>query len=675
LYYLQRFKEKDFLIQLKESTAFLYRRSIIGIFLTLFTITAFTFFIASDVSYSDKINFWIAVLFVQCIRLIDVGYWFVYQKEKKYQTLLAFFRFASGLVVSAGIWSLYIVLLYDQFDVTTFAIAVIICCGMNTGAIAAVSSSRTLCIAYSSVVMLPICIVAISDTNADMFILGCVGIFYWLTMLLLAHKNSLTVLETLTLKHSNARLVEDIKADRDEIVRINNQLRRSNEALDHANASLEIEVTKRTEDIHRLSNRDPLTSLMNRKGFMRLLNKQISSAQQLNNRFALLFIDLDGFKQVNDSLGHQVGDGVLEEIGRRLARYSDADNLGRWGGDEFVMLLPYANNDTAIAVAHATKSSIALPMEVMSYQISLDATIGISLFPDHSEDAQGLVQLADLTMYDLKKHKPGSFAVFNEKLYTKLQKDLLYRDGLRNAIEQNELSLVYQPIVRSRDNSVWGFEALLRWSFKGETVSPVDFIPLAEKIGLIIDIGTWVLHRACIDASQWVSNEHTVSVNVSVIQVMDDGFIGVLDNVIASSGIDPKRLHLEITESVFADNKEKVRAQIGAIKQRKIQISIDDFGTGYSSLSQLQSLQFDHIKIDRSFVQNLEEGSETIIRATLLMAKEFSCITVAEGIESQSHVDRLNSVGVDLFQGYYFSKPMLNNAIPIWLSKHEKQQK
>lgn len=672
MYYLQRFKEKEPLIQLREATNFLYRRSVVGIFLTFFVTTIFTFFIAKDVSYSAKINFWIAILLTQCIRLLDVGFWFVYQRKEEYEPLLAFSRFAIGLLLSACIWSMYVVLLYDQFSVTTFAIAVIICCGMNTGAIAAVSSNRNLCVVYSSFIMLPISIAAINDERSDIFILGCVGVFYWLMILLIAHKNSLIVLETLRLKHSNANLVDEIKAEKDEIVRINQQLSRSNEALDHANASLELEVNKRTEDIHRLSNRDPLTSLMNRKGFMRLLNKQISSAQQLNNRFALLFIDLDGFKQVNDSLGHQVGDGVLEEIGRRLARYSDADNLGRWGGDEFVMLLPYANSDTAIAVAHATRSSIASPMEVMSYQISLDATIGISLFPEHSKDAQGLVQLADLTMYDLKKNKPGSFAVFNEKLYIKLQKDLLYRDGLRNAIEANELSLKYQPIVRSGDESIWGFEALLRWSFKEQTVSPVDFIPLAEKIGLIIDIGTWVLHRACIDASQWTSVEHTVSVNVSVIQVMDDGFISTLDKVIASSGINPKRLHLEITESVFADNKEKVRAQIQAIKHRQIQISIDDFGTGYSSLSQLQSLQFDHIKIDRSFVQNLEEGSETIIRATLLMAKEFSCITVAEGIETKAHADKLNSMGVDLFQGFYFSKPMPNNAIPAWLSKHEK---
>ncbi len=544
---------------------------------------------------------------------------------------------------------------------------------MASAAISSLSSSKKLCMIYSTIVIFPLSMIALTGEHTEIAILGALGFWYWLVMLFIAHKNSDIFVNTMRLKHSNSQLVEELQAEKEEISKINDELNRSNEALDHANASLELEVSKRTTDIHRLSNRDPLTNLMNRKGFLRLINKQIHASQQMNNRFALLFIDLDGFKQINDSLGHQIGDGVLAEIAERLTRYSDIQNLGRWGGDEFVMLVPYANTDTAIAVAHATRSSIALPMEVMSNQVSLNATIGIALFPDHATDAQELIQLADLTMYDQKKNKPGSSGVFSEALYTKLQRDITYRDGLRNAIVNNELTLAYQPLVHADDLSVWGFEALLRWTFNGKPVYPDNFIPLAEKTGLIIDIGMWVLHRACIDAEQWASKTHTVSVNVSVIQLMDDGFVSTLDNVIQSSGIDPSRLHLEITESVFADNKKKIRAQIEAIKLRKVQISIDDFGTGFSSLSQLQSLSFDHIKIDRAFVQGLEEGSDTIIRATLLIAREFDCVTVAEGIESLADANKLKSMGVNLLQGYYFSKPMPNSLLSEWLEKHQEK--
>ena len=664
------YTDQDSANHLRELTNLLYQSAGVTILLSFLAISALTFLISTEITDSIKFNLWAAMVGVLSVRAFDLVYWFVNLRGTDFEPKPTFIRYCAGIVISGVLWATFFITMFNQFNVLSMSSSMIVACAMSSGAAAVFAPSRRLCFTYITLLIVPFALLALQDERLHFVVLGGLGLCYWLAITSISLRSNTLVTDALSLKYSNAALLDEVKEERDEISRINDELRRSNEALDHANASLEMEVSKRTDDIHRLSSRDPLTGLMNRKGFMRLINRQLATSQRMNNSFALLFIDLDGFKQVNDSLGHQVGDGVLETVAERLARYSDKDNLGRWGGDEFVMLLPYANDDTAMAVAHATRSSISLPIEVESYQISLDATIGISLYPDHSTDAQGLIQLADLTMYEQKKIKPGSFALFNQSIYTQLQEELTLRDGLRNAIDENQFSLAYQPIVRSDTSDVWGFEALLRWTFNDKPVSPAVFIPLAEKSGLITDIGRWVLHRACIDAAQWATDEHAISVNVSVIQLMDDGFISTLDKVLSSSGLAPERLHIEITESVFADNKKKVQAQIEAIKQRKIQISIDDFGTGFSSLSQLQSLSFDHIKIDRAFVQNLEEGSDTIIRATLLIAKEFNCLTIAEGIETQEHVERLTSMGVDCLQGYLFAKPMPNSALPEWLEKH-----
>jgi len=660
---------------LRQMIELLYQSAGTAIVLTFVAVTVVTFLISTEVTNTFKYDLWAAMVVTLAIRSFDLVYWSLNVRDTEFDPKLTYYRFAFGVVLTAAVWSSFVVLLYDDFDILSLSACMIVTCAMTTGASSILAPSRKLSIAYCSILLLPFCIIALQDSRMHYFSLGAIGIAYWFALISLASKSNKFVKETILLKNENKQLRHLAKKAEEEANSIKEDLQRSNEALDHANASLEIEVNKRTDDIHRLSNRDPLTGLMNRNGFMRLLNKQITASKRMNNRFAILFIDLDGFKQVNDSLGHQIGDKVLEEVARRLARYSEEDNLARWGGDEFVMLLPYANEDTAMAVANATRSSIALPIDVESYNISLDATIGISLFPDHASDAQGMIQLADLTMYEQKKRKPGSFAVYNQSYYDALQEELMLRDGLRNAITNNEFSLCYQPIIEADGKALWSVEALLRWNFNGKPVSPAVFIPLAEKSGLINDIGSWVLHRACIDAAQWQFTQASVSVNVSVIQLMDDGFISTLDKVLLSSGLPPERLHIEITESVFADNQKKVLAQINAVKQRNIQISIDDFGTGFSSLSQLQSLSFDHIKIDRAFVQNLEEGSDTIIRATVFIAKEFRSKTVAEGIETHAHAERLKSMGVDCLQGYLFAKPMANGKLSDWYTQFSKSAK
>ena len=616
---------------------------------------------------ATKKTIWACMCVVLVLRFIDAIYWQLKQRGTEYDPRLASIRFSTGATITTIIWSSYSFLLFDYMSTIELACTMVILSAMAGGAATILAPSRLLVIIYCTGLLLPMSLFAILMGTANFALLGYLGIGFWLAMLSTSLKSNTFFRQAVILKATNADLLSQMAQERSEIARINEELLASNNKLDNANATLEEEVLKRTDDIHRLSNRDPLTSLMNRSGFLRHLQNMLKKAQQLDNKLAVLFIDLDGFKQVNDSLGHQVGDRVLEEVSKRLTRFCEADHLARWGGDEFVLLLPYATENTAVAVAQAARSGITIPISVDENTINLDATIGVALYPQHSSDANELIQEADLTMYEQKRKARGSVGVFSEELYVTLREEQSLRDGLRYAIEKNQLTLHYQPILYAGEKRMWAVEALLRWSFDGINIPPDKFIPLAERTGLIHEIGTWVLHRACIDASQWHFPEPVaVSVNVSVIQLMDDGFIRGLDRVLDSTGLAPERLHLEITESVFAEDTAQVLKQVNAIKARGVQISIDDFGTGFSSLGQLHSLQFDHIKIDRAFVQKLEEGSDTIIRATLMIAREFDCRTVAEGIETAEDADRLRAMGVDCLQGYYYARPMPVRDLIDW---------
>lgn len=650
----------------RDAVDLLYSNALNGLLVTIISLSALVFGFNNTFGHDLKVSIWLVMVGVLVLRLGDTFYWRIRLKDVEYNPNQAYLRFIIGTVLTTIIWGIYTTQLYDDMSVMELATTMVVVSAMAGGAATVLAPSRLVSVYYCSAMILPLSLLAILDERPDFEVIGYLGLLFWVAMLMASIKAYEFVASAIAIKHKNDQLVALMREERNETTRVNAELRESNLKLDQANATLEEEVTRRTDAIHRLSNRDPLTSLMNRAGFTRHLNNMLKMSAQGHHSLAVLFIDLDGFKQVNDGLGHQVGDIVLAEIANRLTRFCESDHLARWGGDEFVIVLPYANRDTAIAVAQAARSSITNPIVAMENQISLDATIGIALYPDHGSKALDLVQQADLTMYEQKRAQRGTVGVYSQEIFEKLKQEQELREGLKNAIENKEFYLVYQPIVNAKDGSLWAVEALIRWQFQGQLVGPDTFIPLAEKAGLINEIGTWVLHRACIDAAQWPLDDVGVSVNVSVPQLMDEGFIKVIDNVLTTSGLSPERLHLEITESIFADDKAQLNKQINALKERHIKIAIDDFGTGFSSLSQLQLLSFDHIKIDRVFVQNLEEGSDTIIRATLLMAQEFGCQTVAEGIETQAHADRLSSMGVTCLQGYFYSKPLEIEGLVNW---------
>ena len=642
----------------------------VGLIMTIIAFSGLVFGFINEKQHI-KTSLWAGMCVVVIFRFIDAIYWNTQLKGTEYSPRPVQTRFAFGICITGLIWATYAVLLYDSMSLVEMASSMAVFATMASGAASMLAPSRWLVYVYCTLMLVPLSLCAIIDTSNNVLILGVLGLVFWIGIFASSSRYHQFFLDTVTVRAHNNELVEQMRNERQETAKINTILRKTNAQLDDANASLEQQIEQRTADIVRISNRDPLTNLLNRNGFLKHLHNLLDSTKALNNNLALLFIDLDGFKQVNDSLGHKVGDIVLAEIAHRLSQYSEKAHLARWGGDEFVAVIPYATVHTAIAVAHAMRSGVTIPIVALDNQITLDATIGIAIYPDHGTDAMELIQHADLTMYDQKRKQRGTIGVFSESLHDKIKTEQHLCEKLRHAIDNGEFSVYYQPIISAEDQQISSVEALLRWNCEGKSIPPSHFIPLAERTGLMPEIGTWVLHRACIDASQWPFDKPiSLSVNVSISQLQDDNFVKTLDNVLATSAIAPSHLSLEITESVFANNEEMVARQIKAIKQRGVKISIDDFGTGFSSLSRLQSMPCDFIKIDRSFVQNTSEGSDTIMRATMLIAREFGCKTIAEGIETLEQMHHIKHLGGDYFQGFYYSKPMPTNDFITWYNEN-----
>jgi diguanylate cyclase (GGDEF)-like protein len=650
----------------REVVELLYANLFTGLVMTILSISAITFGFANPEIASYKFSLWAGMIFLTLLRTFDGAYWYLRLRNSNYPPRWPLMRFVLGSTLSGLVWAFFCVSLYESMSLIELSTTMVIVAAMAGGAATTLASHLPLVLLYTTLVLLPLSVRALFDSDEQFILLGGLGTMFWVAMCSAAVKANDFTKQAIAIKHENEELVTLMRQERNEVRRVNQALLDSNQKLDHANSNLESEVNRRTKELQDISNRDPLTNLMNRIGFMQNFNAILERATNGKTSMAVLFIDLDGFKQINDSLGHQAGDVVLSKVAGKLSEYCEANCIGRWGGDEFIIILPHADGDTAVAIALAIKSSLTTLNPIANSPLSLDATIGIALYPVHGDSASTLVQLADLTMYHYKRTSPGLVGIYTEALYDKMHHEQQLREGLRQAIEKKQLQVVYQPIIDATSNRLWAIEALLRWQFNGVWISPDEFIPLAEKSGAIHDIGTWVLHRACIDAAQWDDQTFGVSVNVSVLQLVSEDFIACVDRALASSGLAPQRLHLEVTESIFADDMAVLTTNISALKARRVKVAIDDFGTGFSSLNLLQSLDFDLLKIDRAFVQQMTLSSDAIVKATVLMAKALGCKTVAEGVETEEQASLLRLLGVDCLQGYLFARPLEKKALQEW---------
>jgi len=403
----------------------------------------------------------------------------------------------------------------------------------------------------------------------------------------------------------------------------------------------------------------------------------LTKAAQAGDAVAVLFVDLDKFKEVNDLKGHLTGDGILQAVAGRLADHTGPETeLARWGGDEFVMVRRLkGSSQEAVVLAEALRASITKPIALEMDTVLVDATIGIALFPHHGSLPDDLIRAADMAMYAAKGGKHGTVRLYDPGLAADLIERHELEESLRQAIPTNALQVFFQPIVNARSKRCEALEALLRWNEPSYgQVSPDKFIPLAERTGEIIAMGNWVLGEACRTAAAWEGERPpAVSVNVSVAQMLAGEFPGVVRDALSRSGLSADRLHLEVTESVFGGAHENIASALHSIRELGARVSLDDFGTGLSSLSDLHKLPIDIIKIDKSFVWGLEKGSRAIVDATLSIARALRLEVVAEGVEEPWQAEMLRALGVDYLQGYLYGKPMPSAEAQHYLAERQKR--
>jgi diguanylate cyclase (GGDEF)-like protein/PAS domain S-box-containing protein len=420
------------------------------------------------------------------------------------------------------------------------------------------------------------------------------------------------------------------------------------------------------ERIQYLATHDGLTGLPNRVMFTQLLGLSIETSRRYGRKLAVLFIDLDRFKVINDTLGHEAGDVLLREIGARLRECLRAsDVVARLGGDEFVVLLHEVSDPAqAAAVARNILAVVMKPVVILGQECRVTASIGVCLHPDDGQDDQSIMKNADMAMYLAKEEGKNNYQFFTSGMKPQSIERLALETNLRRALELDELSLHYQAKVNFKSGAITGVEALLRWhNPELGSVSPARFIPLAEETGLIVPIGRWVLKTACAQSVAWQEQglpPIRMSVNLSMRQLGDEGLVREIEAVLAETGLDPEFLELEVTESTIMHNAERAVRVLTAIKELGVRLAIDDFGTGYSSLAHLKRFPIDTLKVDRSFIREVPNDAEdkAIAEAIIAMGKTLSLTVVAEGVETPEQQAFLSDKLCDEMQGFYFSTPV-----------------
>ena len=422
---------------------------------------------------------------------------------------------------------------------------------------------------------------------------------------------------------------------------------------------------------------DPLTGLPNRVLFMDRLERLLASGRVAGGAgFTVLFLDVDRFKAVNDSLGHVAGDELLVEISKRLenslrasdtvARFEGDHTVARMGGDEFTILLDgIGDADRALAIANRLRIAVAQPYHLQGCEVVTSVSVGLVVSDERYQRAEDMVRDADTAMYRAKELGKARCEVFDTSMLVAAEQRLSLESDLRRAVERGELEVYYQPIVALSEGRLTGFEALLRWNHPVRgLVSPAEFIPTAEETGLILPIGTWVLHEACRQLRSWkqefpTAGDLVVNVNLSARQCTHPDLVREVRRILEETGVHPSRLKLEITEGVVLENSELVGNVLRELRALGVQLGLDDFGMGYSALGYLRNFPFQTIKIDRSFVNGMENGSNTeIIRAIVALAAGLAMDVTAEGIETADQVNRLQELACEFGQGYYFDKPL-----------------
>jgi len=562
--------------------------------------------------------------------------------------------YAIGLSLAALFWVGIAACTFSTVNYESKFTITIIISALAGGATGIIASLKYLGGLYISILLLATSLI-LYLTSSDYIVISLLGIIFWIAMIITHQRNHLVLVQSLSLQLENNSLITNLK---------------------ELNSSLEKRVTERTNALKQIANHDSLTGLPNRRGLIEWMEASLD--KDLNEEAAILFLDLDRFKQINDAMGHDTGDLVLQTIALRFKDLCPQDAiLGRWGGDEFLLITSHRKNVRKFSeeLAKQLIDAATAPLKMNKEVLGLGLSVGIAYFPTDAFNYHDVIQAADLTVAEVKRSGRGQSLIFNETYAETQRRRFDLSRALSNAIEQDKLALVYQPIVDVQSGNINALEALARWQHPvlGE-INPEEFINLAEDTDRIIALGNWVLNAACATATKWQeSNPSTkIAVNVSLKQLLAINFSFKVDQILTEHNLNANNLILEVTESLFGiDYLDSTLATVKSLRQKGIEVHIDDFGIGYSSLSRLHEFPVTAIKIDRSFVKQLDKQGAVIIESAIMIAKRMNLKVTAEGVETLNQAKMLSKLGVDNFQGFYFSKPliepMLESIHPNWL--------
>ena len=673
----------------RDAAELLYSHGVGSILVSIVASSGLAFISIGQVPFDLLREWWLLITLVLVLRGIDILH---FQKVRIFQTnpgRQEIQRFAVGVITTATLWTAFPIAFLQELTQTGRAYTTIILCGMVGGGATVLAPAKRLSFLFCAFLTLPTSMLFLSFSGPENQFLGILGCFYFAVMCASSGITNRASMAAVRLSRANEALLAAVEEQRQQTEAANVELKAAEAALSEANQSLEIRIQQRTADLEKevsekeryanqlayLASTDSLTGLCNRTTLTNRLGDALARAEAAGQSLAVLFLDLENFKEVNDLMGHVEGDRVLQIAATRLRNHLPPTvDLARWGGDEFVVTLPALNSaDVAIELAAELSKCLRDPIEAGSGFVKIDASIGIALFPDHGRTEADLIRAADMAMYASKEEKRSKIKLFDPSLSLRLTEGHLLGHALRDAIENETLQVVFQPIITASTGKCEMLEALVRWNDPERgPVSPAEFIPIAERSGKIGALGRWVVAEACREAASWPGAKGpSVSVNVSATQIESGTLESDVATALKGAGLPASRLCLELTESVFAGDRRDVIPTLTLLRKAGVRISLDDFGTGFSCLADLRRLPIDHLKIDKSFVESLDTDSGPIVDTIVTAAKTFGLGVIAEGVETPAQAKTLIGLGVDHLQGYLFSDILSPDAARQWL--HERQ--
>jgi diguanylate cyclase (GGDEF)-like protein len=664
----------------RDAADLLYRNGVLGVLVSALTSSSIAFFAVRQVSSRAVVAWWAAFIIVLALRGLDI----LIAKRSGHGQIV---RFGIGVIASGILWAVFTLLFLRSLNLLGRTSVVIVLCGMIGGSATVLAPSRVLAITYCALLALPAAYIFLTTPGVENTVLGIIGCTYFAVVSASSGITRRATMAALQLSRANERLVLDMTEERQRTEAANANLNAAQSELREANRLLESRVKERTTDLEReirdkegyarklahLASTDSLTGLSNRATLALHLSEALENAARTAESVAVLFLDLDKFKEVNDVLGHIAGDRVLQAVADRLSTNFGNVKVARWGGDEFVVVVQGVESQArSLELGKALRERVAAPIELDRRIVTIDATIGIAMFPQHAQTQEQLIWAADVAMFAGKENRNSRIKLFDAELNGRLVHRHLLEQALREAIPSQTLSLVFQPVLKANPYGCDSMESLIRWHHpRLGILSPTEFIPIAERIGEIVDIGRWVLREACREAVSWPGDvPPAVSVNFSATQIEAGALVADVLAALEETHLPASRLHLELTESIFATDQSSATAALAELRAHGVKILLDDFGTGFSCLAYLRRLPVDRIKIDKSFVAGIHSDSGPIVKSIVTTAQAFGLQVVAEGVETEEQAETLIAMGAQYLQGHLFSGPLSSRAARDWLLAH-----